>query len=117
MAKTLAIDYGEKRTGVAISDDDGNFSFSREAILDDDQSSVIAKIKDLTEQEDVEKIIVGWPITLKGEMNEQTKKVESFLEALKKSVNPVYVLYVPNLRTFDTNFQKKKRFHVDFQEI
>jgi putative Holliday junction resolvase len=86
MPKTLAIDYGEKRIGLAISDDDGKYSFSRDAILSNDQKMVIEKIKELTEQESVEKIIVGWPLTLKGELNNQTNKVQLFISALGAAV-------------------------------
>lgn len=81
-SKYLAIDYGEKRIGVAISDFDKSIAFPRDHIIND--SKLFQKILVLIKEESIEKIILGYPINLNSEKTPQTLKVEDFKAELEK---------------------------------
>jgi len=81
MARILAIDYGTKRTGIAVTDPlqiiaSGLDTVPTEAVID--------FLKKYFETEAVEKIIVGEPLHADGTPMEITKKVYDFVERLKK---------------------------------
>jgi putative Holliday junction resolvase len=81
-SKYLAIDYGEKRIGIAISDFDKNIAFPRDHVLND--SKLFQKILVLIKEESIEKIILGYPINLNSEKTPQTLTVESFKTELEQ---------------------------------
>lgn len=78
MSKVLALDIGEKRVGIAISDDTGSFAFPRKAIQADD--SFFEKVDSMVKKEGVDKIVVGLPRNMDGTLGEQADVVEDFVE-------------------------------------
>ncbi len=87
MGKYLGIDYGTKRVGIAVSDDDKTFSFARRTLENKDIESLTSEIKEICHEEEVEKIILGLPVNMKGERTPWTKKVEAFSVFLKNTLN------------------------------
>jgi putative holliday junction resolvase len=81
-SKYLAIDYGEKRIGIAISDIDKSIAFPRDHILNDNK--LLQKILVLIKEETIDRIILGYPINLKSEKTPQTLKVEDFKNELEQ---------------------------------
>ncbi|MFA5404398.1 MAG: Holliday junction resolvase RuvX [Ignavibacteria bacterium] len=80
-SKYLGIDFGLKRIGMAISDTEKKYSFYRDYILND--KTTYDKIIDLIINENVSKIIIGYPLNFKSEKKEITLSVEKFCEELK----------------------------------
>lgn len=79
MARILAIDYGQKRVGLAVTDPLQIIANG----LDTVNSGVIfAYLKDYCEREDVVCFVVGWPLDLKGNPAESMRFVEPFVKAL-----------------------------------
>lgn len=76
------MDYGDKRIGVAVSDEEKRFSFSR-GILNND-SGLPGNLLSLIRSENIEKIILGYPLNLRSEKTELTEKVEKFKDKLEK---------------------------------
>ena len=98
--KVLALDFGSARTGVAVSDPTG--SVARPVGVVDDAASEqgIARVVELARAEDVELIVVGLPITLRGERGAQAEETERFVELLRAATNlPV--------QSFDERFTTK----------
>lgn len=87
MAKVIGIDYGLKRIGIAISDPDGTVAFPRETLTKKSTEEVIQYLKDLIQEEEVGKIIIGWPLSLEGKITAQTEKTEVFINALNESID------------------------------
>lgn len=81
MAKTLGIDYGDKRIGIAISDDNNKVSFSRPHLSND--TKLFKKISEIIQTENVNRIILGYPINLNYEKSIQTLKTEDFKKSLE----------------------------------
>lgn len=81
--KTLAIDYGTKRIGLAISDEMGQLA--RElAILSPDE--FWEKIPDIVIQESVGKLIVGLPLNMAGVDTDKTTEARLFAEQLEQKL-------------------------------
>lgn len=78
----LGIDYGEKRVGIAISDEEGKFAFPL-AVLENNKK-ILAEIKKIVQKEKVEKIIFGLPLDLKNRPTDSTKPAENFKIKLEK---------------------------------
>lgn len=76
----LGIDYGERKIGLAKSA--GNLAVPL-CIIENDKN-LFQKIKDICEKEEIEKIVVGVPYTHGSKKNQQIKKIESFINKLKR---------------------------------
>lgn len=83
MSRILSIDYGEKRVGLALSDLLQIIAKPFDTLLNKTDNDLIKKILEISASNMVSKIIVGMPLTLKGEHSEQTKKVLQFVNLLK----------------------------------
>lgn len=83
----LGIDYGEKRIGLALSDESGKFAFAHDVILNLGHGKVIKKIKKICDENNVGKIVLGKSFDFKNEPNPIMKKIEVFKKELEKGVN------------------------------
>ncbi len=78
----LSLDYGERRIGVAVSDESKKYSFSRDFLIND--SGFMGNLLSLIKGESIERIIIGYPLNLKSEKTAVTEKVENFKKELEK---------------------------------
>ena len=81
MARILAIDYGQKRTGLAVTD---SMQLIAGALDTVDTKDLERYILDYVSREDVSTIVVGKPTQLNGENRENVKRVEPFFFRRKK---------------------------------
>ena len=95
---------GERRIGVAISDDAGLLATPYTAIERQSQEQAIATIVGIVEQEEVGQIIVGVPLSLDGSVGPQAERTMAFYEALK-AASPVSV------ETWDERFSSVEAGH------
>jgi putative Holliday junction resolvase len=95
--KVLALDYGSARTGVAVSDATGTLARPLEVVRRAATGAGLARIVALAAEHEVERIVVGLPLTLRGERGEQVRETERFVAAL------VGVVSVP-VETYDERF-------------
>ena len=104
MNRILAIDYGDVRIGLAISDLMQIIAKPYKTIKNRNHKEIFIQLENIIEENNIGKIIVGLPITLKGGHSEQTNKVISFVKELK--------LYMEiDIDTYDerlSSFQAKK---------
>ena len=84
MSRILGIDYGGRRMGLAVSDP--MEIIAKPLIILDRKitSDYISKILDIAKEQDVHKIVVGLPLTLRGGHSSQTKEVQNFIEKLRQ---------------------------------
>ena len=75
MGRLLAIDFGEKRVGLALSDPTKIIAKPFKSITYTDHDDLLNQISLIIEEKNVEKIILGFPKNLKGENTAQTNKV------------------------------------------
>ena len=95
--KVLALDYGSARTGVAVSDPTGTLARPLCVVERVGTEPGLARLAELVRSEDPERIVVGLPLTLRGERGAQAQETERFLEALRAVVS------VP-VESFDERF-------------
>lgn len=81
MNKIIAIDYGERWTGIAISDATGLLARPHSAI---DSTKLIVQLTHLIDQERVTTVVVGIPYTMKGGESAQTKATKQLMTNLEK---------------------------------
>ena len=98
--KVLALDYGSARTGVAVSDPTGTVARPLEVVENASAPAGLKHLADLAEREGVERIVVGLPMTLRGERGAQAEETEAFVTALRA------VTAVP-IESFDERFTTK----------
>ena len=82
MGRLLAIDYGARRVGLALSDPLKMIASPYRTIINKGNSNLIVEIERIIAAEDVEQIIIGLPHGMAGQITEQTKKVEEFADKL-----------------------------------
>ncbi len=84
--KYLGIDYGRKRIGFAISDEEGRIAFPRMQLTIYNLQHTTKIISDIIKKEDVEKVVVGLPVTFGGKESAQTAEARAFGEKLQKAI-------------------------------
>jgi putative Holliday junction resolvase len=80
----MGIDLGQKRIGVAISDELGIAAFGLMAIERKGDRSDCKRLKELAEEHNVEGFVVGLPLNMDGSMSEGARWAVSFAEKLRK---------------------------------
>ena len=93
----LALDFGRARTGVAVSDPTGTLARPLCVVERAATDAGLAELARLVGDEDPERVVVGHPITLRGERGEQARETEAFIAALAA------VTDVP-IETYDERF-------------
>jgi putative pre-16S rRNA nuclease len=88
MGKIIAIDFGLKRTGLAITDDLNMFAFGLDTV---DSENLMTELKRLVIKENISTIVIGLPKRLDNSDAHITQNVYLLKEAIEKEVNPVKV--------------------------
>ena len=83
--KYLGLDHGNKRIGIAVSDEGGTFAFPRVVLQNTD--NIFEEIKKICDEEKIEKIVLGLPISFSGQHSNQTEEVKKFADALKRFID------------------------------
>ncbi|MFN2470140.1 MAG: Holliday junction resolvase RuvX [Gaiellaceae bacterium] len=91
--KVLALDYGPARTGVAVSDPTGTVARPLEVVQRASSEAGLARLVELVQREGAERIVVGLPLTLSGEVGEQARETQRFLESLRSAVSVPVEMY------------------------
>ena len=91
--KVLALDFGSARTGVAVSDPTGTLARPLCVVERAATDAGLAELARLVREEEAEEVVVGLPLTLRGERGEQAAATERFVKALRRVVDVPVVLY------------------------
>lgn len=98
MARLLSIDYGKKRTGLAVSDP---LQIIANGLTTVETPKLFDYLADYLQKEEVERIIVGLPKQMNNEPSENMKRVEPFVNRLRKLYPRIPVEY------YDERFTSK----------
>lgn len=112
--KIISIDYGNKRIGLAVSDESGKLAKRFRTLENTGTDDAIIKIKKILLEEKIERIVIGVPVGLKAE-SEQTKKTNDFIGALRNAtnnpiecVNEVYTSKMAEKNLLDAGIKRKE---------
>jgi putative Holliday junction resolvase len=113
----LAIDYGNKRTGLAVCDSAETIASPLKVIQG--QNQLIKKISEIVEKEDIEAVVLGLPLNMDGSEGPQSKLVLKFGKQLQNNLKIPVLLQDERLSSFGaeqkltpaqyTRGKKKKR--------
>jgi putative Holliday junction resolvase len=102
--KIVALDYGSARTGVAVSDPTGTLARPVGVIERVGTEAGLERLVELIRSEGADRVVVGLPLTLRGERGEQALETDEFVDTLRRVVD------VP-VEAFD------ERFTTDLAEL
>ena len=91
--RILAIDYGEKRIGIAITDPLNMFSIPLTTI--NNNPNFLIGFEKIFKQYNIQKIVVGYPVNEDGSKTKLTKEIEKFSRRLKSKFNKEIILNSP----------------------
>ena len=115
MSRILAIDFGERRIGLALSDPLGITAQGLPTIDTKKIKDVFAYIKDLVVEKDVVKLVVGMPRNMNGSIGPQGEKVKKFIQKLAHKTEAEVIAWderltsVQSLRSMREMGTKQKR--------
>jgi len=76
--RVLAVDYGERRTGIAVSDEIGITAQGLETIEVKDESEILSRVAQIAKETGAGTIVVGLPLNMDGTESEKSMKVREF---------------------------------------
>lgn len=83
MSRILAIDYGKKRTGIAVTDP---LQIIANGLTTVPTATLMQFLKDYLQREAVERIVIGWPTQTNGEASENLQRIKQFAQQLTKQL-------------------------------
>lgn len=90
--RTLGVDYGDARIGLAITDALGITAQGLETIHHNANDKIALKrIEEIIKQYDIDTIVVGLPLNLSGQKTQRTEETEKFIHKLKCRFNKVKI--------------------------
>jgi putative pre-16S rRNA nuclease len=95
--KVLALDYGSARTGVAVSDPTGTVARPVGIVVRAASDDGLARVAELVQEHEAERVVVGKPLTMSGEHGEQAAETDLFVSRLRETLD------VP-VESFDERF-------------
>lgn len=98
----LGIDYGTKRIGIAISDENGTLAFPKQIVLND--KNVLENIAEIIKKEKVAEIVIGESVDFSGKLNVLSGRIEVFILELKHRFN----LPISKQKEFLTSVEARK---------
>jgi putative Holliday junction resolvase len=99
VARLIGLDVGNKRIGVAVSDELGILATPRGAIMRRSYNRDAAAIRELVESSQAERIVVGLPLGLSGALTEQTVRTQRFAAMLAERVDVPVEMWDERLTT------------------
>jgi putative transcription antitermination factor YqgF len=97
--RIVALDHGSARCGVAVSDPTGTLATPLAAVQRPDTKRGLAAVARLVEDQEAERIVVGLPLTLRGEEGDQAERARTFAERLERRVSIPVELHDERLTT------------------
>ena len=101
--RILAIDHGNKRMGIAISDELKMIAQPVEFIPAEPFAGFLVRLKQLLHEKEVELILVGLPRNMNGSYGPAAKKVQDFVAALKNAVTVPIKMWDERLTSAQAN--------------
>ncbi len=99
MPRILALDHGSARCGCAISDPSGTLATPLGAVVRPDTKKGLGALARLVEEHGAELVIVGLPLTMRGEEGEQAGEARAFAQRLKRRLTVPVELHDERLTT------------------
>jgi putative Holliday junction resolvase len=91
--KTIGIDFGTKRIGLAMTDAEGILAYPYKVMVKTTRDAMFAELLEIIETEKVDEIVIGLPLSLSGEDTLTTRQVRNFATSLGRRTNlPIHLV-------------------------
>lgn len=97
--RILGVDFGEVRTGIAVSDENGFLASGVGTFRPSGMSELVAIIVEKAEEYKVKKIVIGNPLNLDGSASERSERVAAFADRLKETTEIPLILFDERMST------------------
>ena len=97
--RILGLDLGERRIGVALSDPSGWLATPLTVLSCSSRKAELAAIEELVHQHQVERVIVGYPLSLNGRVGPQAQRVQKYVSQIRKRLPVPVILWDERLST------------------
>ncbi len=87
MTRILAVDWGERRIGLAVSDPQGIIATGLATLEVRSLEDALTRVAGVAAETGAERIVVGMPLLMSGERGEAARTAEAFATALRRRVN------------------------------
>jgi len=95
--RIISLDWGLRRCGVAVSDENRDFAFTRPQLYISSQEELIQKVLDIIDKDKISGVVVGLPLYSDGSESDTTKMVREFANSLAKNTDLPIVFVEENL--------------------
>jgi putative pre-16S rRNA nuclease len=95
--KVIALDYGAVRTGIAVSDATGTIARPLGVVERAATLAGLTRLREIVHEQAAERVVVGLPLTLRGEHGKQARETDEFVRALREALD------IP-VETYDERF-------------
>jgi putative Holliday junction resolvase len=102
-SRILAIDYGSRRMGLAVSDQLGITAQGIETLQRRNKRSDFARLERVIRENEIKEIVLGNPLRMSGEEGTQSQKVAEFAEELRKKFELPVHLFDERLTSAEAN--------------
>ena len=117
----LAIDHGQKRTGLAISDASETLVSPHSVIETANEEELLRRISDVLDAEEIDAVVVGLPVNMDGTEGDRSRKVRQFVSVLQERTDKPVHLHDERLSSFEADYlvgdleltRKKKKKRLD----
>ena len=83
MMKVIGIDFGLSKVGLAISDPSGIIALPLKVIRYKNKEDLLSELKDISKEKNVNKCVIGYPISMNYKENEMTKIIDIFKQDME----------------------------------
>ena len=117
----LAIDHGQKRTGLAISDASETLVSPHSVIETANEDELLRQISAVLQAEEIDAIVVGLPMNMDGTESDRSRKVRQFVLTMQEKTDKPVHLHDERLSSFEAGYlvgdleltRKKKKKRLD----
>jgi putative Holliday junction resolvase len=108
-ARILAVDYGERRTGVAATDWTGTICVPLPRLEADDPRALADALAALVRERETQLVVVGMPLLHDGGAGQRARQTREFVALLERAVVPVPVVTIDESHTTDEAHERLKQ--------
>ncbi len=116
VGRLVGIDWGARRTGIAVTDDGREFVFARAPIVSNGGAELVRAVVELVRTEKIAGIVIGLPLRMDGTESETTARVRAFADALSHETDTPIIFIDETLSSSEAQGQMGRVRRADIKE-
>ncbi len=116
VGRLVGIDWGLRRTGIAVTDESREFVFARAPIVSNGGAELVRAVVELVRAEKIVGIVIGLPLRMNGSESETTARVRAFADALAHETDTPIIFIDETLSSSEAQGQMGRVRRADIKE-